>query len=81
MEDHAMKKNQSSAPKVSTGESGAVDKAHSPQGQKHLPPTGQRAGTTSDAPTDENFVDDDIIEENSHVIPPVRKASGSNGRK
>jgi len=28
----------------------------------------------SDAPMDENFVNDDIIEENSHVIPPTKKS-------
>ncbi|HSI62897.1 MAG TPA: hypothetical protein VLE43_07250 [Candidatus Saccharimonadia bacterium] len=36
----------------------------------------------SNTPTDENFVNDDIIEENSHVIPPTRKsASVQRGRK
>lgn len=34
-----------------------------------------------DAPTDENFVNDDIIEENSHVIPPVKKTAGKQTNK
>jgi hypothetical protein len=35
-----------------------------------------------DTPSDENFVNDDIIEENSHVIPPTRKsATVQRGRK
>jgi hypothetical protein len=35
----------------------------------------------SDAPTDENFVNDDIIEENSHVIPPTRQTTSEQGSK
>ncbi|QIF02380.1 hypothetical protein [Roseimicrobium sp. ORNL1] len=41
--------------------------------------------SSSDSPTDENFVNDDIIEENSHVIPPTKKSgsrnAGKHGRK
>jgi hypothetical protein len=39
------------------------------------------ASSNSDSPTDENFVNDDIIEENSHVIPPVRKSGSGNAGK
>ena len=35
----------------------------------------------SNSPMDENFVNDDIIEENSHVIPPARKPAILRGRK
>jgi hypothetical protein len=35
----------------------------------------------SESPTDENFVNDDIIEENSHVIPPVKKTDGKQTSK
>jgi hypothetical protein len=35
----------------------------------------------SESPTDENFVNDDIIEENSHVIPPVKKTAGKQTSK
>jgi hypothetical protein len=39
----------------------------------------------SDSPMDENFVNDDIIEENSHVIPPTKKSgsesAGKHGKK
>lgn len=38
--------------------------------------------SSSDSPTDENFVNDDIIEENSHVIPPTKKsASNTSGKR
>jgi hypothetical protein len=40
-----------------------------------------RMSSGSDAPTDENFVNDDIIEENSHVIPPTRKTTGKHASK
>lgn len=52
--------------------------------QRSLPYDQNRLGTRSassrgsDAPTDENLVDDDIIEENSHVIPPhPQKSEGA----
>jgi hypothetical protein len=42
---------------------------------------GSTFASSSDSPTDENFVNDDIIEENSHVIPPTKKSGGESAGK
>lgn len=44
-------------------------------------PVTANSSCSSDSPTDENFVNDDIIEENSHVIPPVKKSGSGNAGK
>lgn len=41
--------------------------------ETHMTAGGASEKKVGDAPTDENLVNDDVIEQNSHVIPPLKK--------